>query len=452
MRPKPGEHPFCYHEPMAHLLLIEGKAQHWPRLAQTLESNGFRVTLRGGSEDLSAECLAPFDAVLARVESRGQIQALGRRTAAPLIVLAIPSSVREAVCAMKLGATDYLQLPVEPEELIAAVEQALSAGRGDGAGNPFQPSPLLGGSPAMSELRTRIAKLAPIDVPVLIEGEHGVGKKLVARALHAASKRNLARLIAVHCGQIHESMIEGELFGHELPTGGVGSGLVQAADGGTLFLDEVGDLPPKAQGRLLRLLERDGAHPAGSRTDVRVVAATHLSLAQLAESGQFRSDLHRQLNLISLFVPPLRERREDIPELAQHFLAQACGKLGKSLPILSEAALDAMQAHRWPRNIRQLENTIERAAILCDDGRIEPQRLAIIPSPGPRPEAPWPQAEDLSLEDYFVRFVQENEERLTETELAERLGISRKSLWERRQRLRIPRKKTRKRGLEPPGH
>ena len=439
---------------MAHLLLIEGNSQHGARLAQALESNGFRVTPRSGFEDLSAEQLAQFDAVLAKVEISRQIEALLRRTAAPLIALAARGSVRQAVRAMKLGAADYLQLPVEAGELIAAVRRALSAGGRDGAAGRLQPSPLIGSGPAMRALRACIAEAAATDVPVLIEGENGVGKELVARALHAASKRSLASLITLNCAQMHESLLEAELFGHQLPGSGAGSGLVQAASGGTLFLDEVGALPQAAQIRLLRLLEEGAAPRADSEAaaplDVRLLAATHQNLKQLAERGRFRGDLHDRLNAVSLIVPPLRERREDIPELARHFLAKACDRLGKPLPTLSEAALQAMHACRWSGNVLELENAIERAAILCDGGMIGPELLAIVPSSPPAPEAPQSQAEALSMEEYFARFVRENEDQMSETELAERLGISRKSLWERRKRLAIPRKKTRRRGPRRP--
>lgn len=440
---------------MAHLLLIEGDPRHWARLAEALESTGFRVTRRVGFEDLGAEQLALFDGVLAQVEASRQIEALLRRTAAPLIALAARGSVRQAVRAMRLGAADYLQLPVEAGELIAAVRQALSADGRKSAAGRFLPSPLIGSGLAMRALRAGIAKAAATDAPVLIEGESGVGKALVARTLHAASKRSAASLISVNCAQIRQSMLEDELFGHELPGGGAGSGLIQAASGGSLFLDEVGALPQAAQARLLRLLEKSEAprpdSPAAP-SDARILAATHQNLKLLADRGQFRGDLHDRLNSVSLAVPPLRERREDIPELARHFLAKACAKLGKPLPALSEAALEAMHACRWSGNVLELENAIERAAILCDGERVGAELLAIVPSPLPAAETAPLQAESLSMEEYFVRFVRENEDQMSETELAERLGISRKSLWERRKRLGIPRRKTRKRGPRRPGH
>ena len=443
---------------MAHLLLIKGNSRHCSGLAEALESTGFRVTRRGGFggfENLGAEQLALFDGVLAQIEASRQIEALLRRTAAPLIALAARGSVRQAVRAMQLGAADYLELPVQPEALIAAVRQALSASCRKSDAERFLPSPLIGSGPAMRALRAGIAKAAATDAPVLIEGENGVGKALVARTLHAASKRSLASLIAVNCAQIHESMLEEELFGHEPPAGGAGNGRVQAASGGTLFLDEVGALPLAAQARLLHFLEKSEAprpDAPAAPLDARILAATQQNLQLLADRGQFRGDLHDRLSVVCLAVPPLRERREDIPELARHFLAKACAKLGKPLPALSEAALEAMHDCRWSGNVLELENAIERAAILCDGERIGAELLSIVPFPSPAPEAAPEQAESLSMEEYFVRFVRENEDQMSETELAERLGISRKCLWERRKRLGIPRRKTRKRGPRRPSH
>lgn len=440
---------------MAHLLLIKGNSRHCSGLAEALESTGFRVTRQGGFEDLGTEQLALFDGVLAQIEASRQIEALLHRTAAPLIALAARGSVRQAVRAMQLGAADYLELPVQPEALIAAVRQALSASCRKSDAERFLPSPLIGSGPAMRALRAGIAKAAATDAPVLIEGENGVGKALVARTLHAASKRSLASLIAVNCAQIHESMLEEELFGHEPPAGGAGNGRVQAASGGTLFLDEVGALPLAAQARLLHFLEKSEAprpDAPAAPLDARILAATQQNLQLLADRGLFRGDLHDRLSVVCLAVPPLRERREDIPELARHFLAKACAKLGKPLPALSEAALEAMHDCRWSGNVLELENAIERAAILCDGERIGPELLSIVPFPSPAPEAAPEQAESLSMEEYFVRFVRENEDQMSETELAERLGISRKCLWERRKRLGIPRRKTRKRGPRRPSH
>ena len=264
-----------------------------------------------------------------------------------------------------------------------------------------------------------------------------------------AADRCRAPLVTVNCAAIPELLIEQELFGHG-DGAGAGGGLLEAAEGGTLFLDEVGELPLPAQARMLHYLANNEARPstpaAGKPSSVRIVATSHLDLKQLAENGRFRDDLYYRLNVVSLAIPPLRNRGGDILELADYTLTHVCGLLGKPRPELTSNARDAIASYRWPGNVRELENVIERAAILCGSGQIGSGLLAIDSRPPEETEELRSASGNESLEEYFVRFVRENEDHLTETELAERLGISRKSLWERRQRLGIPRRKTRKRG------
>ena len=265
-------------------------------------------------------------------------------------------------------------------------------------------------------------------------------------------------MISVNCAAIPETLIESELFGHEKGafTGAQTQrkGLVEAADGGTLFLDEIGELPMEAQARLLRLIQEKEVRRIGAtqtrRVDVRLVAATHRDLKKLASEGRFREDLYYRLNVVELLLPPLRERGEDILELADKLLLRTCQRLGIDTLSFSAEAREAIRHYAWPGNVRELENAIERAAILSETPEIEPEHLAIDiarrePSPtrtsGPDPSANEPAA-GLSLEDYFQHFVLEYQDHMSETELAQKLGISRKSLWERRQRLGIPRRKS----------
>jgi DNA-binding NtrC family response regulator len=374
----------------------------------------------------------------------------------PLILLSAESSVREAVNSIKRGAADYLELPVEPDELVAAVERAYAALRPRTRAKPGTREyyPIIGSSAVIQDMLQRIDKVAPTDSTVLIEGESGTGKELVARALHAGSSRNLA-MITLNCAAVPDHLIESELFGHDTPDATSRSGLVEAADGGTLFLDEIGELPLEAQARLLRLMQRGETRRVGSSDtkalNVRIIAASHRNLKQLTDNGQFRDDLYYRLNVVTFLIPPLRDRETDIVELANHAIERVCEKLGKPKIELSAEALEAIQNYRWPGNVRELENAIERAVILCDGDEIDVRLLAIDPSrTDPVEEVPAVEADKGSLEDYFVRFVQEHQDHLTETELAEKLGISRKSLWERRQRLNIPRKKTKKRGPRRP--
>ncbi|RYZ81321.1 MAG: sigma-54-dependent Fis family transcriptional regulator, partial [Moraxellaceae bacterium] len=278
-------------------------------------------------------------------------------------------------------------------------------------------------------------------------------------------------MISVNCAAIPDTLIESELFGHEKGafTGAASNreGLVAAADGGTLFLDEIGELPLEAQARLLRVLQEGEVRPLGSvesrKVDVRLVAATHRDLRKLAKEGKFREDLYFRINVVQLTLPPLRERGRDIINIAESLLQRYCSQFGKSQLRLSADAVDAIMAYSWPGNVRELENAMQRAVILCEDSNEISSLLLSIDADSPTQEVldtgdmifgqartlggnsvarPVKEiSEDLSLEDYFQRFVIEHQDSMSETELARKLGVSRKCLWERRQRLGIPRTK-----------
>ncbi len=371
----------------------------------------------------------------------------------PVILVAQCPDVRQAVAAMKRGAADYLAVPFDDDELVAAVERCIAERRpraGQAVGGDF---PMIGHSPAMQELYARIAKIGPTDSTVLIRGESGTGKELVARALHACSQRARTPMISLNCATVPPHIIETELFGYSAPDGHpdrARSGLLEAANGGTLFLDEIGELGLEAQARLLRVLQAGELRRFGSTetmpVDVRLITATHRDLDKLIGSGQFRKDLFYRLNVVALEIPPLRERGDDALELAEFILARARLRLGKQALRLADGARQALLDYAWPGNVRELENALERAAILCDGETIEADLLALEGHPRAEPDKSGSGTERTSLEDYFVSFVLAHQDNLTETELAEKLGISRKSLWERRQRLNIPRKRTRQRG------
>ncbi len=411
---------------MNRILVLDPESLASRRLEPLLEASGYApvpitdATTLPQHAETAALLLCPF--------RRQGDAAVGHSL--PTILLDDKADIRRAVVGIKAGASDYLDADCSDEALIDSIERVLAE-----AAELESVLPGLGASEAMQTLVSSIAKVAPTDSPVLITGESGTGKELVARALHAASHRRLAPLISFNCATVPEDLIEGELFGHDSDGRG---GLVATATGGTLFLDEVGELPAGAQARLLRALE--------SEQDIRLISATHRDLDALVDSGQFRNDLYYRLKVIALAVPPLKDRGDDIQLLAEEILTRTLTKLGKQGLSFADATLEDMRRYPWPGNVRELENAIQRAVILADSGEITTELLAIEP---PKVKSQEPQGNaspDQTIEDYFVSFVTAHQDSMTETELAEKLGISRKSLWERRQRLNIPRTKTKKRG------
>ncbi len=298
-----------------------------------------------------------------------------------IIVISAHKTLLTAVKAAECGAFEYLPKPFDLRELAQVVERALSApadrpaGAVGAAEAEFEDSlPIVGRSPAMQEIYRVLARLMGTDLTVTITGESGTGKELVARALHDYGRRRNAPFVAINMAAIPRELIESELFGHEKGafTGATGryAGRFEQAQGGTLFLDEIGDMPLEAQTRLLRVLQDGEYTTVGGRTpiraDVRIVAATHRDLKQYIRQGLFREDLYYRLNVVPIRLPPLRERREDIPLLVQHFLAQAASE-GLPSKSLDAAALDRLARYRWPGNVRELENLIRRLAALYSE-------------------------------------------------------------------------------------
>jgi DNA-binding NtrC family response regulator len=392
----------------------------------------------------------------------------------PVLIMTSYASLKSAVDAMKLGAVDYIAKPFDHEEMLLTVERILKQRNLSRSNEVLQNemekeypvTGIIGSCQPMQRLFTKISKVAPTDATVLIQGESGTGKELVARALHTQSRRKDAPMISVNCAAIPETLIESELFGHEKGafTGAatLRLGLVEAADGGTLFLDEIGELPLEAQARLLRVLQEGEIRRVGSvqskKVDVRLIAATHRNLKELSAKAEFREDLYYRLNVLELHLPPLRERGQDVIELAKFMLQRSCEKMNRGTMHLTEPSRRAILQYQWPGNVRELENAIERAVILADGEDITPENMAIDVSPDQfvpqtlkenllEPAAASENEAsqgDLSLDDYFMHFVLENEDGMNETDLARKLGVSRKCLWERRQRLGIPRKKATK--------
>jgi len=308
---------------------------------------------------------------------------------------------------------------------------------------------IIGRSAVMQNLFALLPAVAASESTVVIQGASGTGKELVASAIHQLSPRRNEPFVAINCGALPDTLLESELFGH---TAGAFTdarrdkpGRFALAEGGTLFLDEIGELPMAAQARLLRILQ-GGDHGAADAPDtdpdVRILAATHRDLRRLVQESAFRSDLYFRLRVVEMVLPPLRERGDDVIELSVFLLDKARKQLGRPPLKLSREALDAIRRYHWPGNVRELSNAIERAVILCEGDVITPELLAIdhrVSSGGTAAEL----NDKLSLEEYFRVFVLEHQDQMTETELAQALGISRKTLWERRQRFGLPRPKRR---------
>lgn len=442
---------------MHQILLIEDEAVIRNSLKRLLERNGYSVSIAGAVPEAEEQySLNDFDLIIADLRLPGPpgTEVLNLVHGVPVVIMTSYASVSSAVEAMKLGAVDYIAKPFDHDELLLTLERVLKqrslerqneALKSDLSRN-YPVTGMIGNSPAMHEIFERIQRVAPTDATVLVLGESGTGKELVARAVHEQSSRREQPLITVNCAAIPDNLLESELFGHEKGafTGAVEThrGLVEAAHGGTLFLDEIGELPADAQARLLRVLQEGEIRRIGStqsrRVDVRLIAATNRDLKQEVERGNFRSDLYFRLHVMEILLPPLRERGDDIRELAEHLLARTCTKLNRPPLHFSEEAMVALSHYHWPGNVRELENVIERAVILADNEAIPASALGLHPQQEHAPSDP--SGDKLSLDEYFIRFVRENEQKMTETELAKQLGVSRKTLWERRHRLGVPRK------------
>ena len=300
----------------------------------------------------------------------------------PVIVLTAKGGIDSAVEAMRAGASDFLVKPASPERITVSIRNALKIGTLSGevtrlkkkTENRLVFEDLIAKSPAMRQVIRLGQRAAQSNIPILIEGESGVGKELIARAIQGSSDRAGRAFVTVNCGAIPENLVESILFGHERGafTGATDRhlGKFQEADGGTLFLDEIGELRLDMQVKLLRALQQGEVDPVGSKrpvkVDVRIISATNRDLAELTREGRFREDLYYRLNVFPIFVPPLRQRRDDIPALARHFIERFAAEESKPVTGLTPEASDLLDRFTWPGNVRQLENTIFRAVVLCD--------------------------------------------------------------------------------------
>jgi formate hydrogenlyase transcriptional activator len=378
----------------AKVLIVDDEPLNIDLLEQELGAASYRTVSAASGEQalaLAAEKNPELILLDARMggmdgyETCRRLKASEATRAIPVIFLTALADTQDKLRAFEAGAVDYVTKPFESEELLARVAthialrreteshrrskaaiSALVEDMGDGS------EAMVGGSPALARVREQIAQVAPTDSTVLVLGETGSGKELVARAIHAGSRRAGRALIKLNCAALPRELVESELFGHEKGafTGAaqLRRGRFELADGGTLFLDEVGELPPEAQAKLLRVLQDGEFERLGGarslRTDVRLIAATNRDLSAEAAAGRFRADLYSRLNVFPIALPPLRERRDDIPELVRHLAAKAARKLGLPQAELGAAFVEQARAYDWPGNIRELENLIERSLIM----------------------------------------------------------------------------------------
>ncbi len=437
------------------ILVVDDEESHRMMLRAVLEESGYSIAeAADGPETIRAVEQEPFDLILLdiRMTTMDGIETLTeiRKISpfVPVLMMTAYASVKTAVEALKAGAFEYLIKPLDIEELRILVEKALehyhlqeeNLALKERLGNRFDFSKIIGKSPKMKEVFELLAQVAPTDATVLVLGESGTGKELVANAIHHNSARANQPFVKVACAALPEPLLESELFGHEKGafTGAIArrEGRFRMAHRGTIFLDEVGEMSPATQSKLLRVLQEKEFESVGSshtmKVDVRVIAATNKDLEKEVREGRFREDLFYRLNVVPVFLPPLRERKEDIPALAAHFFSLYREKNKKELREVSGKAMDLLLRYEWPGNIRELENCIERSVIMARGEIIAPADLP------PQIQALSSQKEDSSIRLPLGLSLQEVEKTLilktledtggNRSRAAEILGINRRTL------------------------
>ena len=440
------------------ILVVDDDDAHRSMLRTMLRSWGFTVEeATDGDEAVERVRERAFDAVLsdvrmARMDGIHALKAmLEYNPALPVVLMTAYSSVETAVDALRLGAYDYLVKPLDFDLLRETLEQAIERSQHSVENRELRrqlteasaSQEIIGRSDQLKRMLGFIETVAPTEATVLITGESGTGKELVARALHTASTRADKPLVTVNCAALTETLLESELFGHEKGafTGADRrrEGRFVQANGGTLFLDEIGEMPLQLQAKLLRALQQGEIQRVGSdipiTVDVRVIAATNRNLLREAQEKRFREDLFFRLNVISIEVPALRQRGDDIPLLAAYFLQRFAERNRKSIKGFSPQALDSMRRYQWPGNVRELENAVERAVILCCGDLVTPAELPDTVAHAPEPEEAPETAEAISLAGMALEDVErlaiEDTMRQTgdnKSEAARRLGITRATL------------------------
>ena len=433
---------------MARILVVDDDTVTCRLLAEVLSQDGATVVGETDARralERAAETpieLAILDVQMPQMDGLALLRGLRSRLPdLPVIIMTAFGSVDTAVNAIASGAVDYVSKPMNVEEIRATVRRALGRQAETQAALPIageEVDVIVGRSPAMVDVYKTIARVAPGRSTVLILGESGTGKELVARAIHQHSPRCKRPFVAVDCGALTETLLESELFGHVRGafTGAVGDtpGLFAEAAGGTVFLDEIGDVSAALQAKLLRVLQEHQVRPVGGSewrgVDVRVIAATNRDLALAVESGRFREDLYYRLKVVTLALPPLRERREDIPILVEHLVRRAARECHKSVTGVSEAALSLLLAYHWPGNVRELAHVLERGVALAQQEILTADDLPgelrqAVPAPASTPED-RPTLAELKRR-YIGRVLEESGGNVSRA--AAVLGVDRRSLY-----------------------
>ncbi len=436
------------------ILIVDDETSVRGSLGEWFREDGFAVeTAEDGEAALRLMDKGPYDIILLDLKMPGMdgiaVQKRVREIdpEAAIIILTAYASVQTAVEALKLGAFDYVTKPVDPDELSILVRNALrtralaeeNVRLKEKVSELAQAGPILAASPSMEHVLELIRTVAETDSSVVIRGESGTGKELVARAIHAQSRRRYFPLVAVNSGSIPETLLESELFGHEKGayTGAQyrRKGKIELANGGTLFLDEIGDVTPKMQIDLLRVLETHRFTRLGGNqeiaSDFRLICATHKNLEKLVEEERFREDLFYRINVFSIQVPPLRERPDDILPLATFFVEKYARAMGKPVRALAPEAEAVLRGYRWPGNVRELENAIERAMVVGKGPALEVRDLPLAVGDAPAGE---PEARSLAAleKDHVARVLRDCDGNVTQA--AKVLGIDRATLYNKLKR------------------
>jgi two-component system nitrogen regulation response regulator NtrX len=444
----------------ASILIVDDEIGIRESLSALLRDEGYDAQVAAsGEECLALTELRRFDLILMdvwlpKLDGLEVLERIQSQDDAPMVVMISGhGNIETAVRATKLGAFDFIEKPLSIEKVTLVLRNALEYLRLEVENQRLRAQleerhQILGSSIPMKALRQQIALTAPTNGRVLIYGESGTGKELVARALHGSSSRSTMQFVEVNCAAIPEELIESEMFGHRKGSFTGASedkvGKFQKADGGTLFLDEVGDMSLKTQSKVLRVLEEQRVEPLGSNqpvtVDVRVIAATNKKLDEEIGRNMFREDLFYRLNVIPFYVPALRQRTEDIPILAAHFLSEFCESYGKKPKEFSSTAMDVLLGYPWPGNVRELKNLVERLVIMCPSPRIEAHHLPpeIFRGASKSPQKPYEslhEARSAYERDFVLQKLEEN--RWNMTKAAHALGLERSHLYRKMRSLGI---------------